>query len=52
MINLSSYCGLVDGKIKASDKNLPVRAENDELLTECESRSSKVYKMKFYDEKV
>ena len=24
MNNLSSYCGLVDAKIRASDKNLPV----------------------------
>ena len=24
MKNLSSYCGLVDAKIRASDKNLPV----------------------------
>ena len=24
MNNLSSYCGLVDGKLKASDKDLPV----------------------------
>ena len=26
MNNLSSYCGLVDAKITASDKNLPVRS--------------------------
>ena len=26
MNNLSSYCGLVDAKIKASDKDLPVKA--------------------------
>ena len=25
MINLSSYCGLVDAKIRASDKDLPVQ---------------------------
>ena len=25
MNNLSSYCGLVDAKIRASDKELPVR---------------------------
>ena len=25
MNNLSSYCGLVDAKIRASDKDLPVR---------------------------
>ena len=24
MKNLSSYCGLVDAKVRASDKNLPV----------------------------
>ena len=28
MNNLSSYCGLVDAKIKASDKDLPVHVEN------------------------
>ena len=27
MNNLSSYCGLVDAKIRASDKDLPVRPE-------------------------
>ena len=27
MNNLSSYCGLVDAKIRASDKDLPVFAE-------------------------
>ena len=27
MNNLSSYCGLVDAKIKASDKDLPVTKE-------------------------
>ena len=26
MYNLSSYCGLVDAKIKASDNDLPVKA--------------------------
>ena len=26
MKNLSSYCGLVDAKIRASDKDLPVRS--------------------------
>ena len=26
MSNLSSYCGLVDAKIRASDKDLPVAA--------------------------
>ena len=26
MNNLSSYCGLVDAKIRASDKDLPVRS--------------------------
>ena len=29
MNNLSSYCGLVDAKIRASDKDLPVQAEPD-----------------------
>ena len=28
MNNLSSYCGLVDEKIRASDKDLPVMASN------------------------
>ena len=28
MNNLSSYCGLVDAKIRASDKDLPVRVAN------------------------
>ena len=27
MNNLSSYCGLVDAKIRASDKDLPVQSE-------------------------
>ena len=27
MSNLSSYCGLVDAKIRASDKDLPVKRE-------------------------
>ena len=27
MNNLSSYCGLVDAKIRASDKDLPVREQ-------------------------
>ena len=27
MNNLSSYCGLVDAKIRASDKDLPVQME-------------------------
>ena len=27
MNNLSSYCGLVDAKIRASDKDLPVKME-------------------------
>ena len=26
MSNLSSYCGLVDAKIRASDKDLPVQS--------------------------
>ena len=28
MTNLSSYCGLVDAKKRASDKDLPVQAAN------------------------
>ena len=28
MNNLSSHCGLVDAKISASDKGLPVRLDN------------------------
>ena len=28
MNNLSSYCGLVDAKIRASDKDLPVQGLN------------------------
>ena len=28
MNNLSSYCGLVDAKIRASDKDLPLRLQN------------------------
>ena len=28
MNNLSSYCGLVDAKIRASDKDLPVTSES------------------------
>ena len=31
MNNLSSYCGLVDAKIRASDKNLPVKTKSFEL---------------------
>ena len=33
MNNLSSYCGLVDAKIRASDKDLPVH-EIDEISCE------------------
>ena len=29
MNNLLSYCGLVDAKIRASDKDLPVQMKND-----------------------
>ena len=29
MNNLSSYCGLVDAKTRASDKDLPVRQEEE-----------------------
>ena len=32
MNNLSSYCGLVDAKIKASDKDLPVWHEEIEAI--------------------
>ena len=28
MNNLPSYCGLVDAKIRASDKDLPVHTKN------------------------
>ena len=28
MNNLLSYCGLIDAKIRASDKDLPVRESN------------------------
>ena len=30
MNNLSSYCGLVDAKIRASDKDLPVQSHREE----------------------
>ena len=33
MNNLSSYCGLVDAKIRASDKDLPVNKLKFPLLT-------------------
>ena len=33
MNNLKSYCGLVDAKIRASDKDLPVSTEAVELLS-------------------
>ena len=32
MNNLSSYCGLVHAKIRASDKDLPVHDDNGETL--------------------
>ena len=32
MNNLSSYCGLVDAKIRASDKDLPVRSPDSYLV--------------------
>ena len=32
MNNLSSYCGLADSRISASDKNLPVRKINEDFL--------------------
>ena len=32
MNNLSSYCGLVDAKIRASDKDLPVLANQSGFL--------------------
>ena len=31
MNNLSSYCGLVDAQIRASDKDLPVRSKGESL---------------------
>ena len=31
MNNLSSYCGLVDAKISASEKDLPVRLKQEKL---------------------
>ena len=34
MNNLSSYCGLVDAKIRASDKDLPVKVERLNVLNE------------------
>ena len=34
MNNLSSYCGLVDAKIRASDKDLPVHIYQDIFLKE------------------
>ena len=35
MNNLSSYCGLVDAKMRASDKDLPVPLGMDGYLVEC-----------------
>ena len=32
MNNLSSYCGLVDARIKASDKDLPVHNKKGEIM--------------------
>ena len=32
MNNLSSYCGLVDAKIRASDKDLPIQKKQKETL--------------------
>ena len=36
MNNLSSYCGLVDAKIRASDKDLPVTNKLEQLEFELE----------------
>ena len=34
MSNLLSYCGLVDAKIRASDKDLPVQGLNSVVLSD------------------
>ena len=35
MNNLSSYCGLVDAKIRASEKDLPVRLTTSYKFNQC-----------------
>ena len=40
MNNLSSYCGLVEAKIRASDKDLPVQIQN--IITNLK-RASQIY---------
>ena len=41
MNNLSSYCGLVDAKIRASDKDLPVLGEIWQSLKKLESERTR-----------
>ena len=35
MNNLLSYCGLLDAKIRASDKDLPIKTPNEDLPYGC-----------------
>ena len=46
MSNLSSYCGLVDAKIRASDKDLPVTCSS-QVFTNPESTNHKVFLFPF-----
>ena len=41
MSNVSSYCGLVDAKIRASDKDLPVAVVNYLLVSGLAKRLSR-----------
>ena len=36
MNNLSSYCGLVDAKMRASDKDLPVQEKMSDAALTCD----------------
>ena len=45
MNNLSSYCGLVDAKIRASDKDLPVIGPSSIYNMTLLSTDKKVWKM-------
>ena len=39
MNNLSSYCGLIDGKIRASDKDLPVPVHKENLYLNLDQKT-------------
>ena len=49
MNNLSSYCGLVDAKIRASDKDLPVNAPMTAALdSSLGKRIMKIFQTDFF----